>query len=74
MKLSCSVPADKASDGFIAKIGQCGITPIVTPKVIRVVYEGKDEKLCKKVIALYEGEESHEITLFRDKPKKKSKK
>lgn len=73
MRLSCSVPTDKASDGFITKVAQCGITPIVTSQVIRAVYEGKNEKLCDGIIALYEAEPEHQITVFRDKAKKPKK-
>lgn len=74
MQLTCAVPVDKASDDFIAKLGELGITPIVTSVVIRAVYDGDDEKLADKIIALYEKEPYHDIVSIRPEKRDKKKK
>lgn len=69
MKLSCAVPVDKVSEGFVAKLAELGITPIITPKVIRVVYEESSNRLGEKIIALFEAEPEHDIVAIKPKTK-----
>lgn len=62
VRISCSVPTDKASDGLLRRIRQLGIAPIVTPQVIRAVYQGPSRVVGETLMEIFELERDHEIT------------
>lgn len=62
VRVSCSVPADKDSDNLLRRIGQLGITPIVTSQVIRAVYQGPSRVVGEVLMEIFEAERDHEIT------------
>lgn len=66
MKVSCACPVDAMSHDLIEEIESLGLTPIVTPKVVRVVYEGDNVALGEAVVNLFERETDHEITACYD--------
>lgn len=70
MKLSASVPAELASDEFMAKLKKMGCDPIITSQVVRVVYEGTRLKFGQKLIKLFESQPHHDITVFYDNGEK----
>lgn len=61
MRVSCSSPLGPNSDKLIAKIKSLGLQAIVTPILVRAVYEGKDVELGNKIVALFERQTEHEI-------------
>lgn len=67
MRVSCGVPANLASDTLVHKLQILGIEPVVTPSVIRAVYEGPDRTLGEAIVELYAHEVDHDITVYYDK-------
>lgn len=65
IRVSCSVPAYKASPALVLRLRRLGITPIVTPRLIRGVYEGTSSIIADTLVQIFELEEDHEITLDR---------
>lgn len=61
VRVSCGVEIAKASEGLIDKIKAIGIKPIVTPIVVRAVYEGPDKALGQKIVELYQKENTTDI-------------
>lgn len=62
MRVSCSVPVDLATSTLTRHIQILGLTPVVTPEVIRAVYEGDDVGLGEALIDIFSHEANHEIT------------
>lgn len=63
MRVSCAVPVDMATSTLVEKLRAMGITPIITPSVIRAVYEGPDRGLGEAIVELYAHEADHTITV-----------
>ncbi len=61
MRVSCSAARSPYEDRLIERIKILGLTPIVTPILIRAVYEGADRVLGEKLIDLFEHEPEHDI-------------
>lgn len=61
MRVTCACPADMASSTLIDRLTAIGIKPIVTPQVIRAVYDGPDRELGEGIVEMYQHEANHEI-------------
>lgn len=69
MKVSCAVPIEVASEGFAERLAELGIKPIITPKIIRAVYDGPSSNLANKIVSLFEAEPDHDIVVIKPKNK-----
>lgn len=67
MKLSCAAMLSPTSDTLLEKLEKLPVTPIITPSLIRVVYEGPDKTLGLTIIELFEEEPEHDINVIYDK-------
>lgn len=67
MRVSCACPANMATDTLIERIRLLGIQPIVTPQVVRAVYEGPDKKLGTSIVEMFSHEADHEINVQFDR-------
>lgn len=61
VRVSCGVPIDKASPQLVSKIEELGIKPIITCIIVRAVYEGPDEALGRKIVELFQQENTEDI-------------
>ncbi len=61
MRVSCSAARSPYEDQLIERIKILGLKPIVTPILVRAVYEGADRALGEKLIDLFEHEPEHDI-------------
>lgn len=64
MRVSCSSTLgehDSARNVLTERIKMLGLQPVITPILIRAVYEGPDQKLGYKLVDLFEHERDHEI-------------
>lgn len=63
MQVSCACPTKTATDTLEGWIRQVGLEPIITPYVIRCVYEGNNIALGDSIVERFEHEVDHEITV-----------
>lgn len=61
VRMSVAAPKSTASSQLVARIKSLGLEPIVTPTIIRAVYEGHDHRLADKLVNLFEHEKDHDI-------------
>lgn len=61
MRVTCACPTKTASEHLAENLAALGIKPIITPCVIRAVYEGPDRKLGEAILDLYQYELDHEV-------------
>lgn len=61
MRVSCSSPIDEHSQNLIQRIELLGLKPIVTPILVRAIYDGCDKQLGKKLIDLFKHEANYDI-------------
>lgn len=75
MRVSCAVPKEFCSEGFIWKLQEMKLDPIVTTQIVRVVYEGDDHQLGARIVEMFAHEVDHDITVdyCDEKPKRKKK-
>ena len=67
MRISCACPAEFASTTLVEDLKTLGLHPIITPQVIRVVYEGSNRTLGDMILDLFSREIDHDITMHLDK-------
>lgn len=67
MRVSCSCPTNLASDTLAERISALGIQPIITPQVVRAVYEGPNKSIGEAIVRMYACEDDHEINVQYDK-------
>lgn len=63
MRVSCSVPRRLATSTLEDNIRIIGLEPIVTPEIIRAVYEGDNVGLGEALIDMFSHQADHEITV-----------
>lgn len=61
VRVSCGVPIEKASPQLVSKIKELGVQPIITCIIVRAVYEGPDEALGRKIVELFQQEDTEDI-------------
>lgn len=61
MRVSCACPVDLASDVLVDSLKLIGVNPIITPCVIRAVYDGPNRELGEAIVEIYQHEADHEI-------------
>lgn len=71
MRISCAAPIATCRQTLTRDIKILGLQPIVTPLVVRAVYEGDDVNLVNTLLTLFDREVDHEITMDGDFPPKK---
>lgn len=74
MRVDCSSNRSTCTDGLLENIKALGLMPIVTPHVVRVVYDGPKNSLGESIIDLFEKEPDHDIVCDRPQSKKTKKK
>lgn len=63
MRVSCACPVELATSTLVDNLRGMGLHPIITTKVVRVVYEGPNRSLGEAIVELYAHEADHEITV-----------
>ncbi len=63
MRISCSSAKSTMSDDLIASIEELGLQPIITPILVRVVYDGPNVNLGNRIVALFDKEKDKEIVV-----------
>jgi len=63
MRVSCSSPIGPQSEQLIEQIKALGLQPIVTPILVRAVYEGSNRELGEKIVELFRQETKPQITV-----------
>lgn len=63
MRISCSSAKSTMSDDLIDSIEKLGLKPIITPILVRVVYDGPNTNLGNKIVALFDQEKDKEIVV-----------
>lgn len=61
VRVTCGVAKDKATASLIDELKKIGVKPIVTPYVIRAIYEGDSKALGQKIVELYSKEDTTDI-------------
>lgn len=67
MRVSCSCLRKTASRTLEGWIKQVGLEPIVTNRIIRVVYEGDNKALGEAIVQMFSHEADHEVTVVYSK-------
>lgn len=67
MRVSCEVPRDQCSATLLEDLKQLGIEPIITPSIVRAVYEGTSVQLGEAIVARFKLEHCHGIVSYYDK-------
>lgn len=67
MRVSCACPTDMATDTLVERLRVLGIQPIITPQVIRAVYEGSDKSIGEAIVEMYAHEADHDINVQYNK-------
>lgn len=67
MRVSAACPAELATSTLVDRLRTLGLQPIITPQVIRAVYEGPDKSLGEAIVDIYSHEADHSITVSYDK-------
>lgn len=63
MRVDCGCPAKLASSTLVDKLKTLGVQPIVTPSVIRAVYEGPNRSVGEAIVEIFAHEADHDITV-----------
>lgn len=63
MRVDCGCPAKTASSTLADRIRKLGLEPIVTPYVIRAVYEGDDRSIGEAIVEMFAHEADHDVTV-----------
>lgn len=71
MRISCSSNKTTMSENLISSIKELGLNPIITPILVRVVYDGPNIDLGNKIVALFDMEKEKEIIVDYDRDTKK---
>lgn len=72
MRVSCACPAELATSTLVDNLRAMGITPIVTPQVIRAVYEGPSKDIGEAIVMMFAHEADHDINVqYTDSEKRK---
>lgn len=67
MRVSCACPTEMATDTLVGRLQTLGLQPIITPQVIRAVYEGSDKRIGEAIVEIYSHEADHDINVQYDK-------
>lgn len=63
MRCTCATPRETCSPDLIENLTAIGVPPIVTPHVIRAVYDGPNRNTAQAIIDLFEKESCHDIVV-----------
>lgn len=63
MRVSCACPKNLASDTLVDRLRTLGLQPIITPQVIRAVYEGSDRRIGEAIVEIYSHEADHDVNV-----------
>lgn len=66
---ACSCAITPTSDELVAKLVALGLAPITTSTSIQVQYEGANRSIVDSIVALYENESTHSVSVIFRKPK-----
>lgn len=61
LRVHCSSLKGEPGRGLVEAIGQLGCNVVETPRSVQVTYEGEDQALVERLIALFSAEADHEI-------------
>lgn len=67
MRVSCEVPREHCTQQLIDDIRLLGIEPIITPSIMRVVYEGTSMQLGEAIVERFKTVPCHGIVADYDK-------
>lgn len=70
VRFDAGVERSKASSVLLDKLRAIGAKPIITPYIIRNVYEGEDVALATKLKQIYQNEETTDL-YYQETPKRR---
>lgn len=63
MRVSCSCPKETATNTLVENLRKMGVQPIITPQVVRAVYEGPSHNIGEAIVEMFAGERDHDINV-----------